>query len=278
MRPFRFGVNLLGIQGDFFEQVRTADDVGGDVLMVPDHLGLIAPFPALAAAGQVSSRMRLGHFVLNAGFYNNALLARDCATTDNLTGGRLEIGLGAGYVADEFTTAGLPFPSAGKRVARLVETVEYLRTTLSDEAYSPAPTQSPPPIMVAGVGDKVLTLAAQQADIVALSAVPDEEFLAERIDFIRAAAGDRFDQLELNLIIFELAADREPDLAGLRQMRPDATDEELRNSMNALCGSFDEIVAKVVRLREKFGVSYFTVIAPGPETFADLARLIDAVR
>ncbi|MFW0788360.1 TIGR03621 family F420-dependent LLM class oxidoreductase [Gordonia sp. CPCC 205333] len=278
MRQFRFGVNLLGIQGDFFEQVRTADDAGVDVLMVPDHLRLIAPFPALAAAGQVSSRMRLGHFVLNAGFYNHALLARDCATTDTLTGGRLEIGLGAGYVADEFAAAGLPFPSAGKRVARLVETVEYLRTTLSDEAYSPAPLQSPPPIMVAGVGDKVLTLAAHQADIVALSAVPDEEFLAERIDFVRAAAGDRFDQLELNLIIFELAADREPDLAGLRQMRPGATDEELRNSMNALCGSFDEIVAKVTRLREEFGVTYFTVIAPGPETFADLARLIAAVR
>ncbi|MDF0531591.1 TIGR03621 family F420-dependent LLM class oxidoreductase [Tsukamurella sp. 8F] len=278
MRDFRFGVNLLGTGYDFLERVRAADAAGVDVLMVPDHLGIIAPFPALTAAGQVTSRMRLGNFVLNAGFYSPALLARDCATTDRLTGGRLEIGLGAGYVADEFEAAGLEFPSAGKRVRHLAATVEYLRTSLADEAYSPAPIQSPPPIMVAGVGDKVLTLAAEHADIVALASVPDEDTLADRVAFLRSAAGDRFDELELNLIVFAFAVDRDPDFEGLRRFQPDATDEQLRASMNTLCGTFDEVVAKVKRLRADHGVSYFTVIEPDAAALEDLSRVIAAVR
>ncbi|GGF99599.1 LLM class F420-dependent oxidoreductase [Rhodococcoides trifolii] len=267
MRDFRFGVNLLGVEGDFRDQVRAVEASGADVLLVPDHLGLIAPFPALVAAGQVAQRIQLGTFVLNAGFYSPALLERDAGTTNRLTGGRLELGLGAGYVADEFEAAGIAFPSAGKRVAHLTDVVQHVKTNAPDL-----------PIMVAGVGNKVLTLAAQHADIVAFSNIPNIDTLAERVEFVKEAAGERIDDLELNLIIFELAIDREPNLSTLRQMQPDATDEQLMESMNMISGPLDDVVATLTMLRERFGVTYFTVIEPDETALADLARLITALR
>lgn len=112
-RPFRFAVNMLTFDSgqDFRARCRLAEQRGYDTILVPDHLGMPAPFSALVAAAQVTERPRLGTFVLNAGFWNPALLAREAATCDQLTGGRLELGLGAGYVKAEHDAAGLPFAS-----------------------------------------------------------------------------------------------------------------------------------------------------------------------
>lgn len=109
-RPFRFGVNLLAPApvDEWRAKCRRAEELGYDVILVPDHLGMPAPFPSLVAAAEVTERPRLGTFVLNAGFWNPTLLAREVATTDTLTGGRLELGLGTGYIRAEHDTAGLP--------------------------------------------------------------------------------------------------------------------------------------------------------------------------
>lgn len=109
-RPFRFGVNLMSPApaGEWRAKCRRAEELGYDVILAPDHLGMPAPFPALVAAAEATERPRLGTFVLNAGFWNPALLAREVATTDALTDGRLELGLGTGYVQAEHETAGLP--------------------------------------------------------------------------------------------------------------------------------------------------------------------------
>src|SRR5262245_21046633 len=132
-RPFRFGVNLLtpASAGEWRAKCRRAEELGYDVILVPDHLGMPAPFPALVAAAGATERPRLGTFVLNAGFWNPTLLAREVATTNALTGGRLELGLGTGYVQAEHDRAGLPFGSPRERVDRLRRTVEELRK--SDE-------------------------------------------------------------------------------------------------------------------------------------------------
>lgn len=110
-RPFRFGVSLIdpAPAGEWRAKCRRAEEIGYDVILVPDHLGMPAPFPALVAAGAATERPRLGTFVLNAGFWNPALLAREVATTHALTDGRLELGLGTGYVQAEHDRAGLPF-------------------------------------------------------------------------------------------------------------------------------------------------------------------------
>jgi probable F420-dependent oxidoreductase len=111
-RPFRFGVTLLstGSRSEWQAKARQVQELGYDVLQVPDHLGMPAPFPALVSAAEMTSTLRLGTFVLNTGFYHPAVLARDVAETDQLTDGRLELGLGTGYAEAEFEAAGLPFP------------------------------------------------------------------------------------------------------------------------------------------------------------------------
>jgi len=105
------------------------------VITVADHLGMPAPFPALVAAAEATERPRLGTFVLNTGFWNPALLAREVATTDALTGGRLELGLGTGYVQEEHETAGLPWGSPRERVDHLLYTVEELARLLGSDEF-----------------------------------------------------------------------------------------------------------------------------------------------
>ena len=277
---FRFGVNLLARNGaeEFLDQVREAENCGVDVILVADHLELGAPFPMLTAAAVAAPTVRVGTFVLNAGFYRPALLARDIASVDQLTGGRFEIGLGAGYVESEFESAGIPFGTPGRRVRHLREMVLALKELLGSHDHQPPSVQCPPPIMIAGTGDKVLTLAAEHADIVALAAVVDDEMLAERVDFIRSKAGDRFDQIEINLIIFDLAIDRDPDLDVLRSHRPADTDAELLALPNGLRGSHAEVVARIRELRDRFGINYLTPIDPPAADLQAYGRVISELR
>jgi probable F420-dependent oxidoreductase len=118
---FRFGVGVshLHSRAALLENARRFEDLGFDVFIVPDHLGAIAPFPALAAVAAVTSTIRLGTNVLNAGFYRPALLARDAADVAAISDDRLDLGLGAGYVREEFEAAELPYPTAGERVRHL---------------------------------------------------------------------------------------------------------------------------------------------------------------
>lgn len=273
-------MNLLGrgTADEFLDQVRHAERSGIDVVLLPDHLELGAPFPMLVAAAAAAPTVRVGNFVLNAGFYRPALLARDIASVDQLTGGRFEIGLGAGYVKEEFDAAGLPFGSPGERVAHLRDTVVALKSLLSDPDHVPPTVQSPPPIMIAGTGNKVLTLAAEHADIVAIAAVDDDDALAERVEFIRSQAGDRFDDLEINLIIFDLAIDREPALEILGSHIPGATEEQLLRLPNGLHGTHDEVVARIRELRDSFGVSYITPIEPSAADIDAYGRVIAELR
>ncbi|PHV66457.1 TIGR03621 family F420-dependent LLM class oxidoreductase [Williamsia muralis] len=279
-RDFRFGVNFLaqGTADEFLAQVRHAERCGVDVVLLPDHLELGAPFPMLVAAAAAAPTVRVGNFVLNAGFYRPALLARDIAGVDQLTGGRVEIGLGAGYVEAEFEAAGIPFGSPGQRVDHMRDVVIELRRLLGDPTRTPPSVQTPPPIMVAGTGNRVLTIAAHHADIVALAGLADDEALAERVEYIRRQAGSRFDDLELNLIVFDLAIDREPDLDTLRHHNRDATDRELLRQPNALHGSHDEVVARIRQLREQFGITYLTPIEPSAADLDAFGRVISELR
>src|SRR4051812_18547968 len=145
-RPFRFAVNLTAAatDEDWRAKCRQAEELGYDVILVPDHLGKVAPFPALVAAAQVTERPRLGTFVLNAGFWNPTLLAREVATVDALTGGRLELGLGAGYVQSEHDRAGLPFGSAGERGDHLPRTGGGVGRPVSARGPVAPPGERPP--------------------------------------------------------------------------------------------------------------------------------------
>jgi probable F420-dependent oxidoreductase len=263
-KDFRFSLSMrfFKSRAALVEKVKRAEDLGYDILCVPDHLGAAAPFPTLTAVAMVTTRIRMGMYVLNAAFYKPALLSRDLQALDVLSDGRLEIGLGTGYVREEFEAAELPYPSAGARVDYL----EHMTTYLKEHHPSV-------PILIAGNGDRVLTLAARHADQIGLTgakvrAVDDP--LAERIEFVRNAAGDRFDALELNMVITALPREGEtiPDLKMTRAYAPDSSDEELLSAPSVLSGTPREMADTLSEYREKYGLTCFTVQDNHIENFA----------
>ncbi|UFR05908.1 LLM class F420-dependent oxidoreductase [Streptomyces sp. Go40/10] len=288
-RPFRFGVNLLtpAPADEWRAKCRRAEDLGYDVILVPDHLGMVAPFPALVAAAEATRRPRLGTFVLNTGFWNPALLAREVATTDALTGGRLELGLGTGYVQAEHEAAGLPFGSPRERVDHLERTLAELDRLLGSGEHQPRPAQSRVPVLVGANGDRMLRLTAAHADIAAFTgARPGRtpgtleplraEELDERVARYRALAADRAEPAELNLLIQLVAVtdDPEPVLRPLLESLPGMTVDEVLALPIVLAGPLEDVVAKARAQRERFGFSYLTVLEPSMEAFAPvLARL-----
>lgn len=273
MQGFRFGVAVrtLRSRSEFQKTARRFEAFGFDVLHVPDHLGAPAPFPALAAAAQVTTTMRLGTYVLNAGFYKPALLARDAADVNLLSDGRLELGLGAGYVEKEFTAAELPFPPARARIDHLDHITTYLKRRHSSI-----------PILIAGNGDRVLTLAATKADMIGLTGSPlgkadGGDPLGERVRFVRAAAGDRFGELELNLAVTGSPSDGSgmPDLTMTRRYAPHLSDEQLLALPGVLSGTARDIAETVRGLQATYGLTSVTVQDNHAEYFA---KVIEELR
>ncbi|MFI1767999.1 LLM class F420-dependent oxidoreductase [Streptomyces sp. NPDC020800] len=286
-RPFRFGVNLLtpSPAADWRAKCRRAEELGYDVILVPDHLGMVAPFPALVAAAEATERPRLGTFVLNAGFWNPALLAREVAATDALTGGRLELGLGTGYVQAEHEAAGLPFGSPGERVDQLRRTVAELDRLLGSEEFQPRPAQSRVPLLIGANGDRMLRLTAERADIAAFTgaragAAPgtltplSAKELDERIALYQESAASRPEPAELNLLIQLVAVtdDPGPVLEPLLDRQPGLTLDRALELPIILAGPLDDVVARVRAQRERFGFSYLTVLEPYMEAFAPVMR------
>jgi probable F420-dependent oxidoreductase len=270
-RDFRFGFGLHAAQRQSSVQdwARRAEGMGYDVLHVPDHLRAPAPFPTLMTAAAATETLHVGTFVLNAGFYKPALLARDVTAMRDLTGGRLELGLGAGYVKEEFEAAEIPFPTARQRVDYLQHLVEYLGEHAADV-----------PILIAGNGNRLLTIAAQRAHVIGLTGgdpgSDGGDPLAERIAFVRNAAAERFDELELNIAITAMPIDDSgiPDLSITRRFLPDLTDEQLLRTPGVLSGSTSDIADEIRRYRDTYGVTYIIVQQPHAEAFAKVIALL----
>jgi probable F420-dependent oxidoreductase len=263
-RAFRFSVGIYRVKSraTLQEKARRLEGFGFDVLNLADHLGGPAPLPVLTAIAAATSTLRLGTYVLNACFYKPALLARDVAAVDLLSDSRLELGLGAGYVREEFEAAELPYPSLGQRVDYLEHVTTYLKE------HHPSI-----PILIAGNGNRLLTVAARHADIIGLTGANPRgvcDALAERIEFVRAAAGDRFADLELNLAITAVPSDNsgKPDLSMTRRYAPTLSDEEMLALPAVLSGSPRDIADTLRGYAETYGLTSFTVQEGHAETFA----------
>jgi probable F420-dependent oxidoreductase len=265
-KDFRFGIGLRNAksQSSIQEYARRVEDFGYDVLHVPDHLGMAAPFPTLTMAAAATSTLRVGTFVLNACFYKPTLLARDVVALRDLSGGRFELGLGAGYVREEFEAAELPFPTARQRIEYLEHMTEYMGEHVPDV-----------PILIAGNGDRLLTVAARHANIIGFTggdraADAGEDPLAGRIEFVRKAAGDRFDELERNIAITAMPLDGSgmPDLSIPRRFLPTLSEEELLRHPGVLAGSVRDMADRIRGYRDTYGVSYIIVQAPHAEPFS----------
>ncbi|MDP4511771.1 TIGR03621 family F420-dependent LLM class oxidoreductase [Nonomuraea turcica] len=299
-RPFRFGVALhvAATRREWVEKCRKAEAIGFDTIAVIDHLGKLAPFPALMLAAEVTDRVRLGTYVLDASYYTLALLARDIATTDLLIDGRLEVGIGAGRPSgtqEKLAALGLPYPTGAERVDKLEHLVSELRRLLSDPDTHPQPAQrSGPPLLIGGRGDRVLRLAAQQADIIAftgaassrygnvgLPAFAGAEAVAQRVEFARAALGDRISEVEFNheAPAVMVTGERRAALEQLQRFAPSLSMEERGQVPGFLVGTAEQIADKVRKNRERFGFSYITVLEGGVGGGMDaMAPVIELLR
>ncbi|MGW6412776.1 TIGR03621 family F420-dependent LLM class oxidoreductase [Streptomyces vinaceus] len=286
-RPFRFGINLTAAstRQAWLDKCRRAEALGYDLIVVPDHLGVLSPFPALVAAATVTDRPHLATYVLNSAFHNPVLLARDVLTTQLVTGGRLELGLGAGHAKDEFETAGIPWTSPGARVRRLADTVTELRRILSDPGLIGwSRTVEPPPLIIGGHGDKVLRLAAEHADVVAFAggtaasgSLADGRTMAEKVSFFEAAAADRAASIERNILvqIVLVARDRQRAIDTLRRRAPHLAEaHDLTDLPTVLLGPPEDIAATLVARRERYGISSICMHEPAMSAFAPVIELL----
>jgi probable F420-dependent oxidoreductase len=291
-RPFRFGVvSGAARSGDeWAARARRVEALGYATLVIPDNLQYtLAPLPALAMAAAATRTLRVGTYVLPNDFRNPVLLAKDVATLDLLSGGRFELGLGAGRpdAAAENRMLGLPFDSGAVRIARLAESIGILKALLAgqpvssggtyypvaDAHVSPAPVQQPrPPILVAGSGRQLLRLAAREADIIALGLPPDatEATVAERISWLRAAAGDRFAHIELNVNLMSVAGQVPRWIAA--QLHLTAQDLADRGSVSAVSGTTDQMCEQLIQRRAQLGLSYMLVSDELMELFAPVVE------
>ena len=269
------------------ETCRRAEALGYDVALVPDHLGhnLPAPMPTLVAAANATDHLRVGTFVLNNAFWNASLLAREVATTDQLTGGRLELGLGAGHMKSEFEAAHIPWHPFEERVRGLGDTIDELERLFGDQSNGYETFQRPrPPLMIAGTSLAVLELAAKRADIVGYGGIlqapgkppgtfrlATAEEMDERTRFFIEAAGERAGEIEANLLIQLVAVTDDRAGVGERfqaEFAPELSLEEFLSAPVVLIGTVDEIAGQLRERRERYGISYFCVHEPFFEEFA----------
>ncbi|WP_040797399.1 TIGR03621 family F420-dependent LLM class oxidoreductase [Nocardia higoensis] len=284
-RPFRFGVCVFSpsSRAEWVDKVRRAEELGYDVVSVSDHLGMPAPVPTLLLAAEATERIRIGTLVFNTTFYNPTVLARDIATVDRYSGGRVELGLGAGYDKAQFDAAGLPWLDAGARVSHLERTVAEFRKPAAElEGYARFEQPSGPPILIAGRGERVLRLAARHADIIAFTGTTKvrdgdglvlaglSEFL-DRLELARRLLGDRIDEVELNIPIHRvLPAGAVDGITDVWQNPLGYDPEELAELPSLLFGTPEECAKTLRHRRKTYGLTYYTVLEPEMEAFAPI--------
>ena len=298
--PFRFGVQASNAAdaAEWTALARTAEALGYSTLTMPDHFGdQLAPVPALMAAASVTTTLRVGALVWDNDYKHPVVLAKELATIDVLSGGRLEIGLGAGWMASDYEQSGIPFDSSKVRVDRFEEGLAVIKGAMSGEPFSfsgqhytitdfigtPRPVQGPcPPLLIGGGGKRVLSIAAREADIIGINgtlaagvigpeaiATMTADAVDTKIEIVHAAAGPRLDDIELNIRAFmvRVTDDRQAaiqQVADFVQVDPALVIE----SPFALVGTPAEMIDDLLRRRQRWGFTYVIVGAEDVESFA----------
>lgn len=305
MRPFRFAVHTGRLEPprDWPGFARRAEALGYDALYVTDHLGRqLAPIAALAAAAVATTRLRIGAYVFANDFRHPLILAREAATLDHLSGGRLELGLGAGWMRSDYRQLGLPYDRPAVRIDRMVESLGLVKRLLAGETVihrgdhyrlerariHPPPIQRPrPPIMIGGGGPRLLRLAAREAEIVALAPqmtptgrpmlrLATDAALEERVAIVRRAAGHRFDELELNAFVADagIVGGPQPIGASVAALAKSAGPALAGGSPYVLYGTVGQLRESLLRRRDRTGVSSYGIPAAAMEGFAPLVEAL----
>ncbi len=317
--PFRFGLQAFeaATAQDWFDVVRRTEDLGYSTLFSSDHYfgpGAVsdatghrpldvAPLTSIVYAAARSQQLRVGCRVFAVDYHHPVVLAKETATLDFLSGGRLEVGLGAGWVREEYDAMGVPMAGAGTRVAKVAEYAELLRAHWSGEqidqhgeyvrvtgfAGRPLPARvGGPKLMIGGGAPKILGVAGRYADIVSLNfnnasgklgassiASSGAAETEQKLEWIRAGAGERFDEIELEIAAYFVAVgERATDQIDAMAARFGVDPAALATHPHGLFGSVEQICDTLVERRERYGISYVTVAQRYLDTFAPIvARL-----
>ncbi len=306
IRPFRFAITAsrAASGADWRATARRVEDLGYDTLLLTDHLGAqLAPIPAMAAALEATTRLRVGSYVFSNDYRNPLLLAKEIATLDVLSGGRVEFGIGAGWYQPDYEMLGLPYDPPATRVSRMIEAVRLIDRLFVEDSVDasgayytvhgakllPKPVQRPrPPLMIGAGGPRMLRFAARQADIIALNPRFDANghpvvadltagALGRKLARLRAEAGERLAAVELNVFIIDAAVT--PDARSLFESvatRLKGAAAQLVDSPFFLYGSTDDLKRQLLRRRERLGITYYGLPEKAMEPFAPLLRELRA--
>ena len=305
-RGFRFGVQVskeTSAKG-WAELARRTEAAGYEVLTMPDHFtDQLAPVPALMAAANATTTLRVGALVFDNDYKHPVVLAKELATIDLLSDGRLDIGLGAGWMISDYEEAGMPYDSPKVRIDRFIEGVAVIRGAMAEGSFSfsgdhytitnyngqPKPIQARPPLLIGGGGKRVLSYAAREADIIGINGTltagvvgPEalETMTAESVDekvaIVAAAGAHRINDIEMNIRTFfvKITNDRAATVEGISSMFG-VSKELIDASPFALIGSVEECIEQLLERRERWGFSYTIV---GAENIDECAPIVAALR
>jgi probable F420-dependent oxidoreductase len=306
-RRFRFGIQLSAApdRRTWAGLAGKAEDLGFSTLFLPDHFGdQLAPVPAMMAAADATTTLRVGTLVFDNDYKHPVVLAKELATLDVLSGGRVEVGIGAGWLRSDYEQSGIAMDRPGVRVDRMVEGVAVLKGCFAPGPFSyegrhyrvtgydglPKPLQTPPPLLIGAGSPRMLRIAAREADIVgvnpsihsgAVDAAAAQHGAAEVTDgklaTIREAAGARYDDLEINLLQF--AAIVTDDRRGTAEMLAPLfglPPEALQRYPHACIGTVEHIADDLRARRERWDASY--VVFQGDASLDAMAPVVAALR
>ena len=304
-RPFRFAIQAFSSASrqEWVDLARKVEDSGFTTLFVADHLlgpgsriegtghrvQTLALIPAMTAAAMATSTLRIGSRMACVSYHLPTVLTKEMASIDVLSEGRLEIGLGAGWLVNEYEALGIPFESAGRRIALLRETAEFMRMAYAGDgevdyrgefiqsagyvAVPPTVQRPRPPLMIGGGAPKVLGIAGELADIVSVNfnnsggvvgagsiTSSTEDETRKKIEWIKAGAGDRFDEIELETATYFISIEGRSSITAESVMARTGMDlSTLQRFPHAAVGSVEQVCEELIRRREEYGFSYITV-------------------
>ncbi len=302
-RPFRFAAQLSsapeGTARSWADQARQVEDLGYSTLLMPDHFGdQLAPVPALAAAAAATTSLRVGALVFGNDYRHPVVLAKEAATLDVLSDGRFELSLGAGWMRSDYDQAGMTYDHPAVRVDRLEEAIKVVQGLLRTEdpfsfhgehyevlahSLAPRPVQKPgPPLIVGGGGRRVLSIAARHADIVGINvnlregtggvetaADATPERTRQKVAWVKEAAGERFEDIELNSLIgFVMVTDDASSLADSMAPAFGIDPGDALHVPLALIGTLEEMAEELEWRREEYGISYWSIESDAWQTLA----------
>lgn len=303
-KPFRFSASLGALEtGDLISSAKRAEELGYSTVTLPDHFtDQAAPLIGLTAAAMATTSLRVLPLVLANDYRHPVVLAKEVASLDALSDGRVDFGIGAGWMTTDYDQSGITLDSPGTRIRRLRESVDVLRAllggddpALDGEFYSvhgplsaPRPVQQPVPLMLAGGKQKMLTLAGEKADIVGINpgltagvideragadATPDKT--DQKVAWVREGAGSRFDDLELQTRIHltMITDDREKVAAEMAPLLGLSVEDAL-NSPHALVGTAEQLIDDIQRWRDRWGISFVSINGENMEDFAPVVEAL----